>query len=240
MKLQIYNHLSTFAFVPYSISSQPMWGITGSPCTPLEERANLSPPQSLACIYAACPALIAKWLAILASHVRPPLLGSCPTLLALFSLTLFMTDSSPLRMTMLWESSCIFSQNYPQDGQIQHRRPRARSPNGDHVYISISVYPFRHVISIKLYSSALILNKGYDQGLFSGIVGNEKFLSIVNHSSPGIMGIIVSIYNLGCFSGTIVSFLLSDKLGPRESMWFAMCWIIVPPPISALSNNNNI
>ena len=70
---------------------------------------------------------------------------------------------------------------------------------------------------------------GYDQGVFSGIVGNADFLNIVQHPSAGILGIIVSIYNLGCFSGTIVSFLFSDSLGPRLSMWIAMMWIIVHP-----------
>ncbi|KAJ5861332.1 uncharacterized protein N7529_008642 [Penicillium soppii] len=68
---------------------------------------------------------------------------------------------------------------------------------------------------------------GYDQGVFSGIVGNDDFLEIVRYPSPGILGIIVSIYNLGCFTGTIVSFAFSDKMGPRKSMWFAMVWIIV-------------
>lgn len=68
---------------------------------------------------------------------------------------------------------------------------------------------------------------GYDQGVFSGIVGNDDFLNVVDHPSAGILGIIVSIYNLGCFSGTIVSFIIGDRLGPRKSMWFAMVWIIV-------------
>lgn len=68
---------------------------------------------------------------------------------------------------------------------------------------------------------------GYDQGVFSGIVGNEDFLHVVDHPSPAVLGIIVSIYNLGCFSGTIVSFLMTDRLGPRKSMWFAMSFIIV-------------
>jgi len=68
---------------------------------------------------------------------------------------------------------------------------------------------------------------GYDQGVFSGIVGNDDFLDVVDHPSAGILGIIVSIYNLGCFVGTIVSFITGDRLGPRKSMWFAMVWIIV-------------
>jgi MFS family permease len=70
--------------------------------------------------------------------------------------------------------------------------------------------------------------------VFSGIVGNEDFLETVHHPSAGVLGIIVSIYNLGCFSGTIVSFLLTDRLGPRKSMWFAMVWIIVCPSTSSL------
>ncbi|OJJ39405.1 hypothetical protein ASPWEDRAFT_25241 [Aspergillus wentii DTO 134E9] len=76
---------------------------------------------------------------------------------------------------------------------------------------------------------------GYDQGVFSGIVGNEDFLKVMGHPSPGILGIIVSIYNLGCFSGTIVAFLASDKLGPRKSMWFAMIWIIVGATLQTAS-----
>lgn len=63
--------------------------------------------------------------------------------------------------------------------------------------------------------------------MFSGIVGNEDFLAVVHHPSAGVLGIIVSIYNLGCFTGTIVSFITGDRLGPRKSMWFAMVWIIV-------------
>ncbi|KAJ6018820.1 hypothetical protein N7522_000887 [Penicillium canescens] len=76
---------------------------------------------------------------------------------------------------------------------------------------------------------------GYDQGVFSGIVGNDEFLDIVHHPSAGILGIIVSIYNLGCFAGTIVSFAISDRIGPRKSMWFSMAWIIVGATLQTTS-----
>ncbi|KKK13841.1 hypothetical protein ARAM_003560, partial [Aspergillus rambellii] len=68
---------------------------------------------------------------------------------------------------------------------------------------------------------------GYDQGVFSGIVENENFLGHMNHPGDSLMGIIVSIYNLGCFSGCIVNFLIADRLGRRRAMWFAMVWVIV-------------
>ncbi|GAB7344858.1 hypothetical protein MBLNU457_3305t1 [Dothideomycetes sp. NU457] len=68
---------------------------------------------------------------------------------------------------------------------------------------------------------------GYDQGVFSGIVGNTDFLDTVKHPSDSLLGIIVSIYNLGCFSGCILNFILGEYLGRRRCMWLAMAWIIV-------------
>jgi len=58
-------------------------------------------------------------------------------------------------------------------------------------------------------------------------VGNEDFLDVVKHPGAGVLGIIVSIYDLGCFTGTIVAFFIGEKLGRRKSMWFPMVWIIV-------------
>ncbi|KAI7555780.1 putative Myo-inositol transporter 1, partial [Hortaea werneckii] len=68
---------------------------------------------------------------------------------------------------------------------------------------------------------------GYDQGVFSGIVGNEDWLDTFNHPSSGLEGIIVSIYNLGAFSGCILAFLFGENFGRRRCMWLAMGWIIV-------------
>ena len=68
---------------------------------------------------------------------------------------------------------------------------------------------------------------GYDQGVFSGIVGNEDFLATVNNPNPSLLGIIVAIYNLGCFTGCILAFIIGDRLGRRKMMWLAMCIIIV-------------
>jgi MFS family permease len=68
---------------------------------------------------------------------------------------------------------------------------------------------------------------GYDQGVFSGIVGNADFLDTFNHPSPALEGIIVSIYNLGCFTGCILTFVFAEKTGRKLAMWIAMVWIIV-------------
>ncbi|KAL7653431.1 hypothetical protein ACMYSQ_008142 [Aspergillus niger] len=49
------------------------------------------------------------------------------------------------------------------------------------------------------------------------------------------MGIIVSIYNLGCLLGTVVAFLTSDNLGFRKSVWLAMCIIIIGATVQTSS-----
>ncbi|KAL5332976.1 general substrate transporter [Aspergillus crustosus] len=68
---------------------------------------------------------------------------------------------------------------------------------------------------------------GYDQGVFSGIVENENFLEHMNHPNDSLMGIIVSIYNLGCFTGCVVNFVIAERLGRRRAMWLAMVWVII-------------
>lgn len=68
---------------------------------------------------------------------------------------------------------------------------------------------------------------GYDQGVFSGIVGNENFLNQFGHPSSGLEGIIVSIYNLGCFTGCILTFIFCEKTGRRLAMFTAMFFIII-------------
>ncbi|KAI4726169.1 putative Myo-inositol transporter 1 [Aureobasidium sp. EXF-10728] len=65
------------------------------------------------------------------------------------------------------------------------------------------------------------------QGVFSGIVGNADWLETFGHPGSGLEGIIVSIYNLGAFSGCILAFLGGEKAGRRLSMWIAMVFIII-------------
>jgi MFS family permease len=58
-------------------------------------------------------------------------------------------------------------------------------------------------------------------------VGNADFLDTFDHPSPALEGIIVSIYNLGCFTGCILTFIFAEKTGRKLAMWIAMVWIIV-------------
>ena len=85
--------------------------------------------------------------------------------------------------------------------------------------------PLRWAITLACQLSFILF--GYDQGVFSGIVGNDHFLDTFGHPNDSLTGIIVSIYNLGCFTGCILNFFIGDYLGRRNAIWFAMSWIIV-------------
>ncbi|GAM35110.1 hypothetical protein TCE0_015f03161 [Talaromyces pinophilus] len=74
---------------------------------------------------------------------------------------------------------------------------------------------------------------GYDQGVMSGLVTNKNFLDVVNNPNDSTEGIMLSIYNLGCFSGCILNIFLADYFGRRRSIWFAMAWIVVGASLQA-------
>ncbi|OQV00417.1 hypothetical protein CLAIMM_05912 [Cladophialophora immunda] len=74
---------------------------------------------------------------------------------------------------------------------------------------------------------------GYDQGVLSSVVSNEDFLDKIDHPDDVHLGIIVATYNLGCLSGSILTFFLSEKLGRRRSMWLAMSFILVGATLQA-------
>ncbi|KAJ6136755.1 general substrate transporter [Penicillium chrysogenum] len=68
---------------------------------------------------------------------------------------------------------------------------------------------------------------GYDQGVFGGILENKDWLNQFDHPSDSETGIIVSCYNLGCFAGCIVNYVVGEELGRRRSIWLAMAFVIV-------------
>ncbi|RMZ33441.1 hypothetical protein D0859_02411 [Hortaea werneckii] len=82
------------------------------------------------------------------------------------------------------------------------------------------------MVKFNMYGRGLKLQVAIVVAFFSGIVGNEDWLDTFNHPSSGLEGIIVSIYNLGAFSGCILTFIFGENFGRRRCMWLAMGWII--------------
>lgn len=76
---------------------------------------------------------------------------------------------------------------------------------------------------------------GYDQGVFGGLITNSNFLDTIGHPAPGLLGIIVSIYNLGGLFGCVLNFILGERLGRRMAIMSAMVYITIGAVIQSSS-----
>ncbi|TVY34976.1 putative metabolite transport protein [Lachnellula occidentalis] len=94
-------------------------------------------------------------------------------------------------------------------------------PNPPSTGGSTSIFPLvskKH--EIVLFSSTAIALYGYDQGMMSLINTNYSYLETmqISKESP-VVGIIVSVYYLGCAVGAIVASWLADKEGRKPSIF---------------------
>lgn len=77
---------------------------------------------------------------------------------------------------------------------------------------------------------------GYDQGLMSGIVGAEnRFAEDFNNPSTSTQGTVTAIYDIGCVVGSIISFMIGDKLGRRKMIFLGGFTMIIGTVILASS-----
>ncbi|KAF7729905.1 hypothetical protein EC973_003639 [Apophysomyces ossiformis] len=72
---------------------------------------------------------------------------------------------------------------------------------------------------------------GYDQGVMSGIVANESFLRLMGGPDNGkpnspMEGAIVSLYEIGCMCGALMTGRLGDALGRRRTIRLG-CTILI-------------
>lgn len=56
---------------------------------------------------------------------------------------------------------------------------------------------------------------GYDGGFFRGILTNKFFLGTFDYLNDAIQGQLTGLYDLGCFFGAILTFMVGDKFGRR-------------------------
>ncbi|TLD25704.1 putative sugar transporter [Venturia nashicola] len=60
---------------------------------------------------------------------------------------------------------------------------------------------------------------GYDQGVFGGVVVTGDYLDVMNlrHNSS-LLGTVTAIYDIGCFFGAILAFVVGDPLGRKNTI----------------------
>ncbi|KAK6371803.1 uncharacterized protein PV06_08400 [Exophiala oligosperma] len=68
---------------------------------------------------------------------------------------------------------------------------------------------------------------GYDNGLFGGFVNGAAFNDTFHTPSPTIIGLIVAIYEVGCFLGSVLTSFFGEALGRRRSIAIGSIIMIV-------------
>lgn len=60
---------------------------------------------------------------------------------------------------------------------------------------------------------------GYDQGVFGGVIVTDDFLQTLNIvDNTSLQGTITAIYDIGCFFGAIIAFVIGDWLGRKKTV----------------------
>ena len=73
---------------------------------------------------------------------------------------------------------------------------------------------------VTLFSSTAIALYGYDQGMMSLINTNRDYLSTMGIAEKDpLVGVIVSVYYLGCAVGAVLASLFADKRGRKPSIF---------------------
>ena len=79
-----------------------------------------------------------------------------------------------------------------------------------------------------IFSSIAIALYGYDQGMMSLVNTNRSYLRTmaISEDSP-LVGVIVSIYYIGCLFGAILFSYLADKRGRKTAIWASLWTSII-------------
>ncbi|KAF2156441.1 sugar transporter STL1 [Myriangium duriaei CBS 260.36] len=76
---------------------------------------------------------------------------------------------------------------------------------------------------------------GYDNGVMGGVIGQPAFKSTFNSPGATIVGLIVSLYEVGCFLGAITTSIVGERLGRRWSLFIGAVIMLIGAIIQAAS-----
>ncbi|KAF9730530.1 hypothetical protein PMIN06_010168 [Paraphaeosphaeria minitans] len=76
---------------------------------------------------------------------------------------------------------------------------------------------------------------GYDQGLFGGILGGERFKNTLGNPNPTMTGLVTAIYDIGCALGAIFAFMFGEQIGRKKSIILANIIVIIGASIQTAS-----
>ncbi|KAG8360554.1 hypothetical protein FVEN_g12685 [Fusarium venenatum] len=63
---------------------------------------------------------------------------------------------------------------------------------------------------------------GYDQGVFSGVVVTQdspQLHNLVGPAKTNLLATVTSIYDIGCFFGAVIAFIIGERLGRKRQFF---------------------
>ncbi|KZL66728.1 sugar transporter stl1 [Colletotrichum tofieldiae] len=93
----------------------------------------------------------------------------------------------------------------------------------------------RLVIAVSILTSLGFMLIGYDNGLMGGLVTAPAFNSTFDSPDPTMTGLIVAIYEIGCFFGCVATAIFGEKYGRRRTIGTGCSVMVVGAIIQAAS-----
>ncbi|KAL0074630.1 general substrate transporter [Phycomyces blakesleeanus] len=79
---------------------------------------------------------------------------------------------------------------------------------------------------------------GYDQGVMSGVVSNQRFKDTMGNPDSALMGAIVALYEIGCMAGALSTGRIGDWLGRRKTIRLGCVILIVGAVLQTAAVNS--
>ncbi|KAM0212469.1 hypothetical protein ACHAPQ_008396 [Fusarium lateritium] len=91
------------------------------------------------------------------------------------------------------------------------------------------------ILTVSVLTSLGFMLIGYDNGLMGGLVNTSAFKTTFNSPDSEMIGVIVAIFEIGCFFGAIFTSIFGEQLGRRRSVFIGCVVLIVGAVLQAAS-----
>ncbi|KAF5001857.1 hypothetical protein FGRMN_704, partial [Fusarium graminum] len=91
------------------------------------------------------------------------------------------------------------------------------------------------ILTVSVLTSLGFMLIGFDNGLMGGLVNTSAFKDTFDDPNSDMIGVIVAIFEIGCFFGAIFAAIWGEKLGRRRSVLIGCIVLILGAVIQAAS-----
>ncbi|KNZ59923.1 hypothetical protein VP01_1641g2 [Puccinia sorghi] len=91
----------------------------------------------------------------------------------------------------------------------------------------------RLVFVISLLTALCFMLIGYDNGVIGGLTNAPAWNRTFDSPTGGELSTIVASYEIGCFAGAILAFILGERLGRKRSIRLGAAWMVVGAVLQA-------